>query len=73
VNYNWEYQKDPIPGWRVRLAALRAEKDPHRALLLYKNFADQTEKIRDLLREAAMQLDSHIQSEIDRALGKYGP
>jgi len=69
-NYNWKYQKDPIPGWRTRLTDFRSEKDPHRALLLYKNFADQTEEIRDLLREAAMQLDSHIQSEIDRARGK---
>jgi hypothetical protein len=69
-NYSWKYQKDPILGWKKRLADLGNEKDSHRALLLYKNFADQTEDIRDLLSEAASGLDDYIQTEIDSARNK---
>ncbi|HWX19538.1 MAG TPA: hypothetical protein VN578_06490 [Candidatus Binatia bacterium] len=66
----WKYRKDPIPSWKKRLVELGKEKDRHRALLLYKHFADQTEYIRDLLTEAAGNLDDYIQTEIDRVRNK---
>jgi hypothetical protein len=69
-HYDWKYRKDPIPSWEKRLATLRIEKDPHRSLLLYKNFADQTEDIRRFLRAAAASLANYIQTEIGRARGK---
>jgi hypothetical protein len=69
-NYDWKHRKDPIPGWKRRLSSLQREADPHKALLLYKNFMDQTEAMRSILSKSAMQLDQHIQQQIDIARGK---
>jgi hypothetical protein len=69
-NYNWNPRKDPISGWKRRLATMRKEADPHKALSLYKNFMDQTERLRSQITEAAIQLDHYIQFQIDLARGK---
>jgi hypothetical protein len=69
-NYGWKDRKDPIPSWKRRLNSLQRETDPHKALLQYKNFMDQTEAMRNILSKSAMQLDQHIQEQIDIARGK---
>jgi hypothetical protein len=69
-NYDWQHRKDPISGWKRRFSSLQKETDPHKALMFYKNFMDQTEAIRNILSESAMHLDQHIQQQIDIARGK---
>jgi hypothetical protein len=69
-NYDWKHRKDPIPDWKRRLSSLQGEADPYKALLLYKNFMDQTEAMRSILSKSAMLLDQHIQQQIDLARGK---
>lgn len=69
-NYPWPVKKDPLPGWRTRLDALRKEKDYHKALKRYCDFMRQTEDLRSQIGEAALQLDAYIQQQIDIARGK---
>ena len=69
-NYDWPVKSDPILGWRSRLASLAKENDYHRALKRYCDFMKQTEGIRATLGEAASQLDSFIDHQIDMARGK---
>jgi hypothetical protein len=69
-NYDWKDRRDTIPSWKRRLNSLQRETDPHKALLLYKNFMDQTEVMRNILSKSAVQLDQHIQGQIDIARGK---
>jgi hypothetical protein len=69
-NYNWPVKSDPIPGWRSRLDTLGKEKDYHKALKRYCDFMRQTEDVRSQINEAAVQLDAHIQQQIDIARGK---
>lgn len=67
--YPWAHKKDPIPSWRKRLLSLQKETDEHKALKKYKDFMDQTETIREQIDEAALQLDRHIEEQIDMARG----
>ncbi|WP_027177115.1 hypothetical protein [Desulfovibrio aminophilus] len=69
-NYPWPLRKDPVSGWRKRLATLRREKNRHNVLKIYCDFMRQTEKIRAQIVEAAAQLDAYIQQQIDVARGK---
>jgi hypothetical protein len=69
-NYPWAVRVDPIKAWLDRLASLKAEVDPHKALRKYHEFMSQTEELRERINEAAMHLDSHIQQQIDMARGK---
>lgn len=69
-NHKWDYYQDPIPSWQRRLENLRSEDNPHAALRKYRNFMDQTEKIREALLEAARQVDAYIEEQIDRMRGK---
>lgn len=69
-NYDWKYKTDPIESWNKRLNSLLNEKDQHKALKRYCDFMRQTEDIRPLLNESAIQLDQHIQEQIDIARGK---
>lgn len=69
-NYKWPVKADPIPSWRTRLDSLKRESDYHRALKKYCDFMKQTEDIRANITEAAVQLDNHIQMQIDIARGK---
>ena len=69
-NYDWPVKNDPIDSWRVRLDALRSEKDYHRVLKRYCDFIRQTDDLRSHIGEAAVQLDSYIQQQIDIARGK---
>lgn len=69
-NYNWTIKSDPIPSWRKRLLALSKEANLHLGLKKYCDFMRQTEKLRSDITEATIQLDSHIQHQIDIARGK---
>jgi hypothetical protein len=67
--YPWPAKSDPIPGWKKRLAQLKVEQDPHKALRKYSDFMKQTEEIRGHIDEAAANLDGYIQNQIDIARG----
>jgi hypothetical protein len=69
-NYQWPTRKDPVPSWKKRLASLKKEVDNHKALKKYNDFMSQTSDIRSRINEAAIQLDQHIQQQIDMARGK---
>lgn len=69
-NYPWKVRADPIKPWEARLSSLKSEIDPHKALRKYHDFMSQTEELREQIGEAAMQLDMHIQQQIDIARGK---
>lgn len=69
-NYPWSVSVDPIPGWKSRLDALRKESDNDKALKRYCDFMRQTEDIRSKITEAALQVDTYIQMQIDEARGK---
>jgi len=68
--YNWQIKSDPIPSWKSRLNSLSIETDLHLALKKYGDFMRQSENIRSFITEAAIQLDTHIQQQIDLARGK---
>lgn len=70
AEYPWPFKRDPIPGWRTRVATLGRDTDPHRALKRYCDFMRQTETFRATLDEAAAELDGFIQHQIDQARGK---
>lgn len=69
-NYDWPVNGDPVCSWRARLNALKVEKSYHRALKRYCDFMRQTDDLRSHIGEAAVQLDSYIQQQIDIARGK---
>jgi len=68
--YPWKNKVDPIPSWKNRLEAIKNEKDPHKALLKYSNFMNQTENLRERIGDATSSLDGYIQEQIDRMRGK---
>jgi len=70
AEYPWPFKRDPIPSWRLRVASLEKESDPHRALKKYCDFMRQTERFRAVLDESAAQLDGFIEEQIDIARGK---
>jgi hypothetical protein len=69
-NYNWQVKTDPVAGWKKRHSSLKNEKDTDVALKKYCDFMKQTEAFREALNEGVVQLENHIQEEIDRARGK---
>ena len=69
-NYPWNTKKDPIPNWKNRLSSLKRESNLHIALKKYCDFIRQTDAIRSQISESALQLDSHIQQQIDYLRGK---
>lgn len=69
-SYDWPVKSDPIGSWCARLDALKVEKSYHRALKRYCDFMRQTDDLRSHIGEAAVQLDSYIQQQIDIARGK---
>ena len=69
-NYDWPIKTDPIRGWKSRLNKLKNTSNQHAALKSYCDFINQTESIRNCIYRAAVQLDAHIQEQIDIARGK---
>jgi len=69
-NYKWNISKDPIKSWNSRCKALATEKSCHSALKKYCDFLKQTEDVRSVIHNSAVQLDDHIQHLIDIARGK---
>jgi hypothetical protein len=70
ANYKWPFPNDPIMSWRARATRVERENDEHKALTMYRSFMDQTESIRELIDESALQLDAEIDRQIDMARGK---
>lgn len=64
-NYVPDIVTDPIPSWRSRHKALAEDKDMHSALNKYCQFMRGTEELRGYLTEASIQLESHVQRQID--------
>lgn len=64
-NYVPEVVTDPIPSWRGRHKALAEDKNAHTALNKYCQFMRSTEELRGYLIEASIQLESHVQRQID--------
>ncbi|WP_392714202.1 hypothetical protein [Rhizobium ruizarguesonis] len=69
-NYPLKFRGDPIASWQRQAAKLRAQKDPHAALLHYHSFMTDTATIRETLMEAAVHVEGEIDAAIDRARGK---
>jgi hypothetical protein len=69
-NYKWSIKTDPIPKWKKRLYSLQNEKDLDLALKKYCDFLGQTDSIRNMITESAIELDEYIQHQIDIARGK---
>lgn len=69
-NYTAPFPGDPVPKWKIRLGALKQEKDEHKALEKYCNFMKQTQGVRDDIARQARLLDGAIQEQIDWARGK---
>ncbi len=68
-NYEFAFRSDPIPGWRKRAEDLRHADSPHKALKVYFDFLEQTEEVRQALRENAMAVERHIDDQIERMRG----
>jgi hypothetical protein len=66
-NYKFDFRKDPIPGWRTRIASLAKESDLHMALKKYQDFANQTASVREAIEASAASLDREIERQIDEA------
>jgi len=69
-NYHWSVNVDPVASWKRRHTSLKKETDLNVALKKYCDFMKQTETFREALGEACMQLDGHIQQQIDEYRGK---
>ncbi len=64
-NYKFDFRKDPVPGWRTRIAALAREDDLHMALKKHQDFMNQTTFVREAIEASAAALDQEIQRQID--------
>jgi hypothetical protein len=69
-NYPWKHRVDPIPSWRKRQQAIETEKNPHKALLKYTQFMNQTDELRERIGDATVSLDNYIEEQIDLMRGK---
>lgn len=69
-NYSAPFPVDPIPKWKIRLGAIKREKDEHKALEKYCNFIKQTQGVRQDIARQARLLDGALQEQIDWARGK---
>ncbi|GJD70207.1 hypothetical protein MMMDOFMJ_3149 [Methylobacterium gnaphalii] len=69
-NYELKYRSDPIPSWERQVARLRAQKDPHAALMHYHSFVTETADLREWVSESAGQAEAEIDAAIDRMRGK---
>lgn len=69
-NYDWPIKQDPIPAWKRRWFSLRSETNEHKALKKYCDFMKQTEDIRSVLNEAAVQQENYNRLQVDMARGK---
>jgi hypothetical protein len=70
TNYPFQFRKDPIQSWQVGAEALRAERNPHKALNRYHSFMEATADIRETLMDSAGAVEQEIDALIDRARGK---
>jgi len=64
-NYRFDHRKDPVPGWRTRIAALAKEGDLHAALKKYQDFVTQTMFVREAIGASAAALDQEIERQVD--------
>ena len=63
-------RKDPVASWTRRANRVRSGADPHAALSTYLNFMKETEDLREVMADAAGQVDARINEMIDQARGK---
>jgi hypothetical protein len=68
--YKFKTSRDPIASWTTQVARLRANKSPHTALANYQSFMDVTATIREVIVDAAMQVEAEIDRLIDERRGK---
>lgn len=68
----WTPKHDHIPfeSWRRRANAISLEKSPLKALKKFDDVRTSKEYLSEVIGEAALELDAHIQMEIDRIRGK---
>ena len=68
----WEQRHTSIPHekWMLRAAAMEREADPLIAMYLYQSLRNDMSYLEESVLSAAGELDSRIQTEVDRARGK---
>ncbi len=69
-HYPLTTRTDPVPAWQVRAQAIRRERNPHKALEMYRTFMRNTVDTRHALSEAHAQVEQYIQEQIDQMRGK---
>jgi hypothetical protein len=70
ATYKPEFSRVPFVSWRRTVVRICREKNPLRAMVNFTNFRRQKAEISGAIRQASFELDSWIQSEIDRDRGK---
>lgn len=70
ANFPLKTRKDPVASWTRRANRVRSGADPHAALSTYLNFMKETEDLREVMADAAGQVDARINEMIDQAREK---
>ncbi|MFD5305097.1 hypothetical protein [Streptomyces rochei] len=66
----YQYSKADLEQWRTRIAALESITDKHALVSEYAAIEDSFEPLEEKIKDAVLQVDYEVQSQIDFARGK---
>ncbi|MFI1808416.1 hypothetical protein ACH415_32925 [Streptomyces californicus] len=66
----YQYSKSDLEQWRTRVAALESIADKHALVSEYAAIEDSFEPLEEKIKDAVLQVDYEVQSQIDFARGK---
>ncbi|WP_030651384.1 MULTISPECIES: hypothetical protein [Streptomyces] len=66
----YQYSKSDLEQWRTRIAALGSIADKHALVSEYAAIEDSFESLEEKIKDAVLQVDYEVQSQIDFARGK---
>ncbi|MFH9228752.1 hypothetical protein [Streptomyces lydicus] len=66
----YQYSKADLEQWRTRIAALESIADKHALVSEYAAIEDSFEPLEEKIKDAVLQVDYEVQSQIDFARGK---
>lgn len=66
----YQYSKSHLEQWRTRIAALESIADKHALVSEYAAIEDSFEPLEEKIKDAVLQVDYEVQSQIDFARGK---
>lgn len=69
-NFPLKWRRDPVQIWRRRVNKMRATTNPHSSLSNYLRFMDETEGLRNCVRDTAAAAEAEIDRLIDERRGK---